>query len=124
MITERDVEHQNSTKQDTVVETQKNSMQSITKDMICKKFNGKDINVEVRLRSFNMECERSTIPQDLCVAALCLILEGTPEEWFQSNWTLIGVTFLESLVDDVSGIIWRKQLVRCLVYDTVQMNEK
>ena len=95
-------------------EPKKKSMQSITKDMICSKFTGKDLDANVWLRSFDKECERLDIPQNQRVEALRLFLDGTPAAWFESNWTLIGVStwehwtamFLESFGGKSWSDVW------------------
>ncbi len=47
-----------------IVAENKKSMQSITKDMVCEKFSGKNVNAETWLKLFTQECNRLHIELD------------------------------------------------------------
>ncbi len=68
----------------------KKNMQSITKNMICEKFNGRNANAQTWLRLFTMECDRLGIEVGQRIEALRLFVEGTAAEWFVATWTLMS----------------------------------
>lgn len=60
-------------------------MQSIMKDMISEKFNGKNSNAETWLQIFVRECDRLEIEENQRVEALRLFLDGIATKWFLAN---------------------------------------
>lgn len=80
----------NSTPPVALENVKKNSMRSITKDMIFEKFNGKNANSQTWLKLFILECDRLGIEVHQRVEVLRLFLEGTAAEWFVATWTLMA----------------------------------
>ncbi len=64
------------------------SLQSLTKDMVCTKFNGHNANAQTWLKLFVMECDRLGVLELERVPALRLFLDGIASEWFTATWTL------------------------------------
>lgn len=76
----KSVEQTPTTKEETI-----KPLQTILKDVILPKFNGKSHNARNWLRRFESECIRINIPKNRYHEALRLFLEGPAENWYSAT---------------------------------------
>jgi len=62
------------------------SLQSLTKDFVLHKFDGKNSNASTWIDLFQRECERLQIDESRYIEALRLFLDGHAAIWFENRW--------------------------------------
>ncbi len=67
-------------------------LQSITKDAIIQRFNGTTPNPKTWIGNLEQECLRLDIPVERNCEVLRLFIEGIALDWFNTAWTLHGVS--------------------------------
>lgn len=70
--------------------TRKKTLQSVTKDMVIWKFDGKNFNASNWIRTHELECTRMEIPKNRYCEVIRLFIEGPMNDWYTATRTLIG----------------------------------
>lgn len=65
-----------------VTQTAPKPLQTIMKDMIIEKFNGRSPNLKNWISTFEHECSRVNVPTDRYHEAMRLFLEGSALDWY------------------------------------------
>lgn len=85
-------------------------LQSVAKDVITEKFNGKNTNTETWIAVLETECARLNIPQSRKCEVIRLFLEGTAMDWYTTNRTLLGTStwsmWKQSFLDNFASRCW------------------
>lgn len=95
---------------ESMVNQKKQSLQSVTKDAVIEKFNGRTPNPNTWIQNLERECQRLEIPTERNCEVLRLFIEGIAVEWYQTIWTLSGIanwqTWRESFLDYFGSRGW------------------
>ena len=89
---------------------QKTDLQSVTKDIVLGKFNGRNCNATTWMTMLETECARLGITEERYCEVIRLFIEGPVNDWYTANRVLLGTatwgTWKQSFLDNFSNKGW------------------